>query len=50
MFTNGSEEITNFSKEEFDKILVKGKTPITFGDVTNDVEQGINILSGDVLQ
>ena len=49
MFTNGSEEITNFSKEEFDKILVKGKTPITFGDVTNDVEQGINILSGDVL-
>ena len=49
MFTNGSEKITNFSKEEFDKILVKGKTPITFGDVTNDVEQGINILSGDVL-
>ena len=49
MMTNGSEEITNFSKEKFDEILAKGKTPITFGDVTNDIEQGINILSGDVL-
>ena len=49
MMTNGSEEITNFSKEEFDKILTKGRTPVTFGDVTNDTKQGINILSGDVL-
>ena len=49
MTTKGSEEITNFSKKIFDKILAKGKTPISFGDVTNDIEQGINILSGDVL-
>ena len=49
MTTKGSEEITNFSKEVFDRILTKGKTPITFGDVTNDIKQGINILSGDVL-
>jgi len=29
--------------------LEKGKVPVTFGDVTEDLVQGINILSGDVI-
>ena len=49
MKTKGSREIENFPISEFDKSLKEGIIPITFGDVTEDLIQGINILSGDVI-
>ncbi len=49
MKTRGSREIENFPISEFDKSLKEGIIPITFGDVTEDLIQGINILSGDVI-
>ena len=49
MKTNGSNIIENFPKEIFDEIIKNQKVPITFGDVTADISQGINILSGDII-
>ena len=49
MVTSGPKEIINFPFELFDKSLKENKTPITFGDVTQDKKQGISILSGDIL-
>ena len=49
MTTNGPKEIVNFPYNLFSKVLSENKVPVTFGDVTNDKLQGINILSGDVL-
>ena len=49
MKTRGSREIENFPISEFDSALNEGRVPVTFGDVTEDLIQGINILSGDVI-
>ena len=49
MRSRGSREIENFPISEFDKPLKEGRIPVTFGDVTEDLIQGINILSGDVI-
>ena len=49
MKTRGSREIENFPISEFDNALKEGRIPVTFGDVTEDLIQGINILSGDVI-
>lgn len=49
MQTRGDRKIENFPVNEFETALSKGKIPVTFGDVTEDLTQGINILSGDVI-
>lgn len=49
MKTRGAKHISQFPKEMFDKCMNEGKTPVTFGDATDDELQGINILSGDVI-
>jgi isopentenyl phosphate kinase len=49
MQTKGARKIENFPVDEFERALKKGKVPVTFGDVTEDLVQGINILSGDVI-
>jgi len=49
METKGPKEIIKFPKDAFDRTMNEGKVPVTFGDVTKDVIQGINILSGDVI-
>jgi len=49
MKTRGSREIENFPINEFDNALKEERVPVTFGDVTEDLIQGINILSGDVI-
>ena len=49
MQTRGDRKIDNFPVNEFETALSKGKIPVTFGDVTEDLTQGINILSGDVI-
>ena len=49
MQTNGARKIEKFPVDEFEMALEEGKVPVTFGDVTEDLVQGINILSGDVI-
>jgi isopentenyl phosphate kinase len=49
MKTNGPRSIKEVPIELFDEGLETGKTPVTFGDVTEDNLQGICILSGDVI-
>ena len=49
MITDGPKEIVDFPFELFNKALKENKIPVTFGDVTQDEKQGINILSGDIL-
>ena len=49
IITNGPKEIIDFPFKLFDKSLKEDKIPVTFGDVTQDEKQGINILSGDIL-
>ncbi len=49
MKTKGARQISQFPKEIFDNIIREGYIPVTFGDVTDDELQGINILSGDVI-
>ena len=49
MKTKGPNEIIDFPINMFDEVLNIGKTPITYGDVTDDERQGICVLSGDLL-
>jgi len=49
MKTKGARQISQFPKEIFDNIISEGCIPVTFGDVTDDELQGINILSGDII-
>ena len=49
MRTRGARHISKFPKQIFDKAISEGNIPITFGDITEDELQGINVLSGDVL-
>ncbi len=49
MKTKGARQISQFPKKMFDDIIKEGCIPVTFGDVTDDELQGINILSGDVI-
>ena len=49
MKTNGPKIIEKFPVEEFNSIIQKKKIPVTYGDVTEDLSQGICILSGDVI-
>ena len=49
MRTRGAKHISKFPKKIFDKAIREGNIPITFGDVTEDELQGINVLSGDVI-
>ena len=41
MQTRGGRKIENFPVNEFETALSKGKIPVTFGDVTEDLIQGI---------
>ncbi len=42
-------EIVDFPINLFNEALAQGKIPVTFGDVTDDLLKGVDILSGDKL-
>tara|TARA_B100000945_G_scaffold220205_1_gene177848 strand:- start:1408 stop:2187 length:780 start_codon:yes stop_codon:yes gene_type:complete len=44
-----SGKIVDFPINLFDKALNQGEIPVTFGDVTDDLLKGVDILSGDTL-
>ncbi len=49
MKTKGPDKIKKFPVNEFDSALKANKIPVTYGDVTDDLSQGVTILSGDVI-
>jgi isopentenyl phosphate kinase len=49
MKIDNEDNILNFPKSDFDKILSKGKVALTFGDVVKNNENDIRILSGDTI-
>ena len=49
MKTRGHDKIENFPVDEFNAVLEENKIPVTYGDVTDDLSQGVTILSGDVI-
>ena len=44
-----SRKIVSFPSNLFDEALSQEKVPVTFGDVTDDLLKGVDILSGDTL-
>jgi isopentenyl phosphate kinase len=49
MKTKGPDKIKKFPVDEFNSVLKANKIPVTYGDVTDDLSQGVTILSGDVI-
>ena len=49
MEIDNEDNILNFPKNDFDKILSKGKVALTFGDIVKNNENDVRILSGDTI-
>ena len=49
MKMSNENDILDFPKEKFDKILSNRKVAMTFGDIVDTIENDVRILSGDTL-
>tara|TARA_B100000579_G_scaffold137079_1_gene111201 strand:+ start:7374 stop:8153 length:780 start_codon:yes stop_codon:yes gene_type:complete len=49
MSINNDGKLQDFPKDKFDDILSRGKIAITFGDIVNNKNKNVGVLSGDTL-